>query len=210
MELLWRKFYNLSGGGFVFLYLLTHLSCQISRWADGGPVPELTEARLAHPHFLSLLTFRLTSTSMELVEDTARERERNGTGQRQILRGAEVSLLSAKLQEYKLYTPRWREASRQSIRFDEKQFEQRMKWQEFLIRIMACCPHALTAPGEMCLWSQDMRRPLCSLWVSELHNYNRETDMSVLLRVGRGFVISEAPSQKPDLRYRIIDKLFRS
>lgn len=143
-------------------------------------------------------------------ERVRRERERNGTGQRQILRGAEVSLLSAKLQEYKLYTPRWREASRQSIRFDEKQFEQRMKWQEFLIRIMACCPHALTAPGEMCLWSQDMRRPLCSLWVSELHNYNRETDMSVLLRVGRGFVISEAPSQKPDLRYRIIDKLFRS
>lgn len=136
------------------------------------------------------------------------EGEKNGTGQRQILHGAEVSLLSVKLQEYKLYAPRWREAGRQSIRFDEKQFEQRMKWQEFLIRIMACCPHALTVPGEMCLWSQGMRRPLCSLWVSERNSYNRATDMSVswiLLRVGRGFVISEAPLQKPDLRYRIID-----
>lgn len=68
------------------------------------------------------------------------------TGQRQIPHGAEDLLLSVELQEYKLYTlrPRWQEASRQSMRFDEKQFEQRMEWQECLIRLMACCPHALT------------------------------------------------------------------
>lgn len=75
-----------------------------------------------------------------------RERDRDRKGQRQIPHGAEDLLLSVELQEYKLYTarPRWQEASRQSMRFDEKQFEQRMKWQELLIWLMACCPHAPT------------------------------------------------------------------
>lgn len=45
-------------GGFVFFYLLSHLLCQIPQRADGGPLPERTEGRLAHPHFLSLLTSR--------------------------------------------------------------------------------------------------------------------------------------------------------
>lgn len=48
----------------------THLSCQISRCADGGPVSPLTEGgRLARPHFLSLLTFCLGGESAELIED---------------------------------------------------------------------------------------------------------------------------------------------
>lgn len=64
-------------GGFVVLYLLNHLSCEIPWWADGGPVPELTKGRLAHPHFLSLLTSLLmTRKRTQLVED--RERETHG------------------------------------------------------------------------------------------------------------------------------------
>lgn len=111
MELLWSQFSDLSGGGFVFLYLLTHLSCQISRGADGGPVPELTEGRLAHPHFLSLLTFRLTNMSMELVEDKGVE---GGVGAVAVLR------ICCRSTNFK-------EAERRSIRFDGKQLEQRMK-----------------------------------------------------------------------------------
>lgn len=159
-------------GGFVFLYLLNHLSCQIPWWADGGPVSELTKGRLAHPHFLSLLTSLLvTRKRTELVEDTHRGSKRRG-------RNPWIGCSLWSCRENNLCTLGWQEASWQSIRFDEKQFEQRTKWQEFLIQIMACCPHALTVPWEMCLWSQD--------------NYRHATDMSIGSSLPRrGFVYKE-------------------
>lgn len=71
----------------------------------------------------------------------------------------------------------------QSISFDEKQFEQRMKRQKFLTWLMACCPHALTPSpclDECVRTSQDMRRSLCSCLVSELNNYCWTTELNVI------------------------------
>lgn len=137
-----------------------------------------------------------TPTLPATLDLTPRDKEEDRTG-RGHTTGAREKPMDWLLSVKNLYIVWRREASWQSIRFDEKQFEQRTKWREFLIQIMACCPHALTAPGEMCLWSQD--------------NYQHATDMCVSsASARRGFICKALSRKRPDLGYRVRDKLFRS
>lgn len=145
VELRSRKFYHFSGWILGLFHFLPSpppiISCTMVSWWRSG----LTERRLSQAHFPSFLTSSRQGWE-STAEDTPRQWGRRegetakGRGQTpppppRILRSRGNTA-----------RPRWREASRESMRFDGKQFERRTEWQELATRLMACCPRAPTPP----------------------------------------------------------------
>lgn len=143
VELRSRKFYHFSGwilGLFHFLppyYFMYHGELMEVR----SHREEIITSTL--PVILDLQPPRLREHGRGHTETVRTQRGRNRKGPRANPPPPPPRILRSRGNTAR---PRRREASRESMRFDGKQFERRTEWQELATRLMACCPRAPTPP----------------------------------------------------------------